>query len=192
MTVDEKMKLRLVTFLIIVGVGVISWYFLNSKSPSIPRSSKTVMISLREPYKGGLIVEKTISDPSVIAAVAESFSRAKPSSDHKCASIGTISFHSESGTTTLEVLPGHDTGRYEFRLDGEMYSLPRSSYIDSLVAVGIDLNDIRLDGHPDIEQDEDIQEPAPLESKREDTFNDQPEVESAPSAAAYLQLEPAT
>ena len=143
------MKRRSIVLLVVI-FGALGWYFLSGKPPSIPSTAETVVVLLREPYTGDLIVEKTISDSSVIAALAESLSRAKSGSDHKCASIGTISFTSDAETAELKVLPGHNTGRYEFRLDGELFILPRSSYIDSLVAAGIDRDDIRLDGHPNI------------------------------------------
>jgi hypothetical protein len=170
----KKMKRRSVVLLIILGA--FAWHFLSWKSPSIPSLAETAVITLREPYTGELIVKKTISDPSVIAALAESLSRAKSGSDHKCASIGTISFATETASADLEILPGHDAGRYEFRLDGELYVLARSSYIDSLVAAGIDREDIRLDGHPDVEQSGSAQPATAADSKSEG--NEQPEPES--------------
>ena len=159
----KKMKRRRTILIVAVGLGILVFYFMRGKSPLIPISSESVQISLREPYTGELIVEKTISDPSLIEAMAETFSGARSSSDHKCSSIGAISFTSETGKTTLNVLPGHNTEMYEFRLDGEMYRLPRARYIDSLVAAGIDRDDIRLDEHPDIEQDADDQAAAAVE-----------------------------
>ena len=164
---DEKMKRRWTILIVVACLGIIVFILIREKSPSIPDSAESALISLREPYTGDLIVEKTISDSSVIRAMAETFSSAKSSSDHKCSSIGHISFIAKSGTTTLKVLPGHNTSMYEFRLDGVMYRLARESYIEALVAAGIDRDDIRLDGHPDIEQVGADQSDADVESKSE-------------------------
>lgn len=169
----KKTKRRSIVLLGVV-FGALGWYLLSRKSPSIPKTAKTVVVTLREPYTGDLIVKRTISDSSAIAALADSLSRAKSGSDHKCASIGTISFTSEAETAELKILPGHNTERYEFRLDGELYVLPRSSYIDSLVAVGIDRDDIRLDEHPNIEIGADQPATAP-DSKPEGNENPEPE-----------------
>ena len=114
----------------------------------MPTSADRVTISLLEPYTDELIVEKTVSDPTAITSMLETFSTAKSRLDHKCGSIGTISFISKSGVTTLNVLPGHNPEWYEFRLLGKLYKLDRARYIDSLVATGISHEDIRLDGHP--------------------------------------------
>ncbi len=146
--------------ILVVSFGGLAVYFLRGTSPPIPKSSKTVKISLREPYTRKLIVEKTISDQKVIQIMAGTFSSARSCQDHKCASIGTISFISEAGTRSLEVLPGHDASRYEFRVDGDIYCLLRESYINGLVAAGIARDDIRLDEHPNIEQ------PAPSDGEK--------------------------
>ena len=146
-------KIKWISIVLLAILGSLGWYFFSKKSPSIPSSASEVVITLYEPYKGDLIVKKTISDAPTIAALASSLSAAKSGSDHKCASIGTISFTSEAETTALRILPGHDAEKYEFRIDGDLYVLPRSSYIDSLIAAGIDRDDIRLDGHPDISSD---------------------------------------
>ena len=146
------MKHRKTILLLLVCFGGAAWYFLSVKSPSIPGSARTVTISLREPYSDELIVEKTLSDRNAIQTMARIFSRARSCRDHKCASIGTISFIAEAGTISLEVLPGHNADKYEFRVDGGIYQLPRESYIHSLVSAGIDRDDIRLDEHPEIEQ----------------------------------------
>jgi len=154
-------KLRTI-LIVIVGLSVVLFFFLRGKSPSIPSSSERVLISLHEPYTGDLIVEKTISDADTITALAETFSGARSSSDHKCSSIGAISFITQNGKTTLEVLPGHNTAKYEFRLDGVMYRLSRETYVDVLVAAGIDRYDIRLDGHPERESGrQEVRTPAP-------------------------------
>ena len=169
---------RLRTLLIfVVGLGIVLFLFLRGKSPSIPSSSESVLISLREPYTGDLIVERKISDPNVIRSMAETFSSARSGGDHKCSSIGEISFITETGETTLKVLPGHNAGMYEFRLDGEMYRLSRESYIETLVAAGIDRDDIRLDEHPDIEQAGAGQPATRSESDSEGDDNPQPESE---------------
>jgi len=163
----KKMKRRKIILIGVVGLGIFVIYFLRGEAPSMPISSESVRIFLREPYTGELIVEKTISEPSVIVDMSETFSKARSSRDHKCSSIGVISFISETGTTSLKVLPGHNTRMYEFRLDGKMYRLPRESYIGSLVAAGIDRDDIRLDGHPDIEKVGADQSATAVESKSE-------------------------
>lgn len=160
------MKRRRKILIVVVGLGIVLFLFLRKRSPSIPDASESVLISLREPYTNELIVEKTISDPGAIAALSETFSSARSSSDHKCSSIGLISFITGKGEITLKVLPGHNTEKYEFRLDGVMYRLSRESYIATLVAAGIDRDDIRLDEHPDtdIEQVAGDEPPKPGES----------------------------
>lgn len=146
------MKKRKTTLIIALGLGIVLLLLLRGKPPLLPDFSERVLISLREPYTGELIVEKTISDPIAISALAKTFSSARSCSDHKCLPIGAISFITETEATTLKVLPGHNPRKYEFRLDGKMYRLSRDYYVDSLVAAGIDRDDIRLDEHPDIEQ----------------------------------------
>jgi hypothetical protein len=89
--------------------------------------------------------------PGVIVKSRLHHARAKSCRDHKCASIGIISFISGTDKKTLNTLPGHDPGKYGFRFDGGIYRLPRDSYINSLVATGIERDDIRLDGHPNFE-----------------------------------------
>ncbi len=106
-------------------------------------------ISLYEPYSEDLIVEKTISDQGTIGALIKVLSGAKSCSDHKCSSIGKISFLSGSSVKVLKILPGHDSAKYEFRYEGKIFNLSRIAYIDALVAAGIDRKDIRLDGHPE-------------------------------------------
>jgi len=60
------MKLRNTILILAVGFGVLAFYYLNGTSPSIPKSSDTLKISLHEPYTRKMIVEKTISDKKVI------------------------------------------------------------------------------------------------------------------------------
>ena len=151
----QKMKRRSKILILVGFLAMILYSFVTEKSPSLPDSSESVLISLREPVTDELIVEKTISDLGAIATLAKTFSSARSSSDHKCSSIGEITFITDAGKTTLNVLPGHDTEKYEFRLDGVMYRLSRESYVETLVRAGIDRDDIRLDEHPDIEQNGD-------------------------------------
>lgn len=139
------MKKRKTKLIVALGLGIVLFIFLRGKSPSLPDLSESVLISLREPDTHELIVEKTISEPNAIAALVKTFSSARSGSDHKCASIGAISFITKTGKSTLEILPGHNPAKYEFRLDGVMYNLSRDSYVDALVAAGINRDDIRLD-----------------------------------------------
>ena len=76
---------------------------------------------------------------------------------------------------TLNILPGHDSGKYEFRFDGGIYRLPRDSYINSLVAAGIERDDIRLDGHPNFEPNGADQPATAPESKPEGNESPKPE-----------------
>ena len=126
---------------------------LRGRPPALPESSETMTISLYEPYSENLIVEKTISDQGTIEALINVLSRAKSCSDHKCSSIGEISFLTGSDAKVLKILPGHDTAKYEFRFEGKIYNLSRIAYINALVAAGIDRKDIRLDGHPEYDPD---------------------------------------
>lgn len=140
--------------IILIGFGcliLLGVYPLVGKSPSLPVSAKTITISQSEPYSSDLIVEKTIADQKIIEELLTVLSGAKSCSEHKCSSIGDIAFLSKENVRVLEVLPGHDPSKYEFRFEGGIYKLSRDAYIDALVAAGIDHVDIHLDGHPEIE-----------------------------------------
>lgn len=147
--VFPSMKRRTTILILVVCLGGLVLYFRSGKPPSIPTTSRAVTISLSEPFTRELIVERTITDQQVIQSMSRTFARARMCRDHKCASIGTITFVLEGGLVALDVLPGHDASHYEFRLDGHIYRLPREVYIGSLVAAGIDPADIRLEEHPD-------------------------------------------
>ncbi len=122
---------------------------LRGRPPSLPQRSEAITITLDEPNSEDLIVEKTISDQGKIEALIGGLSGAKSCSDHKCSSIGTITILTSSGAKVLKVLPGHDSAKYEFRFEGKIYNLPRTAYINALIAAGIDRKDIVLDGHPE-------------------------------------------
>jgi len=144
----HKSALIVVLYIAFLVTGYYLWELWGKRPPAIPSTSETVEISLRDPGSGRVIVEKTIEDKTAIGNLAALFSRGQTYRDHKCASIGEISFIGKTGSKMLEVLPGHDSGKFEFRFEGRMFTLPRDEYIAGLVASGIDAGDVRLDGHP--------------------------------------------
>ena len=59
--------------------------------------------------------------------------------DHKCSDIGSFRIrHTNGKVDTLAFLPGHHTSRYEFRLGGWLYLLPRPQFYQVLRDAGVD------------------------------------------------------
>jgi hypothetical protein len=135
--------------LLALVLGAVWLYSQREKSPSIPARAKTVTITLNEPSSGNLIVEKTVSDRAVIDQLVATLSLATSAKEHKCPSLGTITFVTEAATTTVGILPGHDTDFYEFREGGALFQLSRGAFIDCLVAAGVNREEIPLDEHPE-------------------------------------------
>jgi len=94
-------------------------------------------------------VEKTVSDRAVIDQLVATLSLARSAEEHKCPSLGTIFFVTETANMTIGILPGHDADFYEFREGGTLFRLSRDAFINSLVAAGINRADIPLDEHPE-------------------------------------------
>jgi len=86
-------------------------------------------------------------DQGLIEKLAVVIREGKPSQDHKCSDIGTITFHLKQGKTVqLGILPGHDEDFYQFRLraGGEytIYQAERSVFLEALELVGCPVNDL--------------------------------------------------
>jgi len=134
---------------LVLILGAVWLYSQREKSPTIPAGAKSVTITLNEPVSGNRIVEKTVSERSVIDQLVATLSLARSAEEHKCPSLGTIFFVTETANMTIGILPGHDAEFCEFREGGTLFRLSRDAFISSLVAAGIDREDIPLDEHPE-------------------------------------------
>ncbi len=68
--------------------------------------------------------------------------------DHKCAEIGSFAIHYATGKTdTIDILPGHDDARYEFRFGHWLYHVPRDQFYQTLRDAGIDVSKMPQSEH---------------------------------------------
>jgi hypothetical protein len=62
---------------------------------------------------------------------------------HSCAAAGRIETRFADGQTlTVAFGPGHESSQYEFGTDGHVYYVPRSQFLGSLSAGGVDVQKI--------------------------------------------------
>ena len=123
--------------------GVIAWHY-YPKSPSFQSSDVTSIIVELE----GTSAPQRMTHKSVCNDVFEVLRKAQSTSEHKCASVGSLKIGYTSGIfETIEILPGHDLEHYEFRLDGRSYRVPRDAFFRALEKGGVDTSKFpRLDG----------------------------------------------
>jgi hypothetical protein len=104
--------------------------------PSDSAVSVTVFVS-REPLP-------TITNAAGLAAVTKVLRSGTPVRLlHQCAAAGHIETRFANGQTHRAAFgPGHDPLRYEFGMDGHLFSISRSEFLGALKAGGIDLQKI--------------------------------------------------
>ena len=54
-------------------------------------------------------------------------------------------YYADGEVRTVWFLPGHNPFRYEFGVGNRFFAVPRSTFIDSLVALGVDVTKIELE-----------------------------------------------
>lgn len=142
-----KSALIVIFYIGFLVLGFYLWGLWGKKSPALPVQPELIKIVLYEVYPSKVSVEKIITDRDAIQGLLDLFTKGESCGDHKCASVGDIYFISGDDSKVLNVLPGHDLEMYEFRYNGRMFCLPRESYIDGLMSVGVAREDVVLDAH---------------------------------------------
>ena len=140
----RRQLLAPLVFIICGLVSISIVFYIQNRSPKFSGSTpNSIDISIRTPFSeddgSKLVIETSITKLPACKLLFDLLRRARVSKEHKCLHIGSISIHFPDGQTDrLEVLPGHDTSRYEFRFGGRMYSLPREELYHALQAGGVD------------------------------------------------------
>lgn len=84
-------------------------------------------------------VQATVTDERGCRSLFEFLRSARVGLDHKCEALGVLTMQYADGRSdTLDVLPGHDLAKYEFRFGGRMYRMPREPFFEVLRSAGID------------------------------------------------------
>ena len=138
---------KVFTFLVVLGVIYFGIYFWLRRSPDIPSSVDSAHVVFLKPYSMTKTADVRINDSVKISAILEVLRSGVAISEHKCASVGMISFDGEE-SFSIGVLPGHNTDYYEFRHDGRIFRVSRKIFIDVLTAAGVKEIGICIDGHP--------------------------------------------
>jgi len=85
------------------------------------------------------LVQADIRKPADCASVFKLLQSAQSRSDHKCAAVGSMTIRYPDGAKDeLELLPGHDVTRYEFRFGHSLYAIPRNRLYQVLRGAGVD------------------------------------------------------
>jgi len=126
-------------------IAALVFFLWPSKHPSLPSSPTEIRLTLLEPFTDEIIVERLITDEADIQSIVRMLAKGEVCRDHECTPIGGIIISSESHESSVQLLPGHDGGKYEFRYDEKTFAVSKSLYVSTLVSLGIAREDIRLD-----------------------------------------------
>jgi hypothetical protein len=131
-----------------VASGLALVCVLSRLGPSLPRNGLVrVTVSHdyfqrdRDPSKPWrrLTVEKSSTDPIVLARILAVANAGRRTTPHKCAGSSELTFQYSDGTSrTLGFLFGHDARFCELAENGVLYRISRQAFFDAITASGID------------------------------------------------------
>ena len=144
-----KKNLIYVSIIIIMFLGYLGY---KHRSPTPIPQSQILSVILSSPNRDKKTLFKdTFTDTKTIDTFRNLFTQeVSVGSDHKCASLSSFEFQSDSEAIMVETLPGHDDQFYEARYDGRVFLIDRALYIKTLKDAGISEDHIILDGHKEI------------------------------------------
>lgn len=75
-------------------------------------------------------------DKEPIESLVAVLKKATPASDHRCAPRWRLTLTSEADVV-LDMLPGHDDAKYEFRFNNRLYGVSRPEFIQAMQRIGL-------------------------------------------------------
>jgi hypothetical protein len=128
----------LIAIVVAVALGALAyWYRIGSRFhvPAGPAVSINVFVS-RRPLA-------TITNADGLAAVMGMLRSGRPAKPHECAARGTMEARFADGRTLAVAFgPGHEESGYEFGVDGHLFTVSRSRFLESLKTGGADVQQI--------------------------------------------------
>ena len=116
------------------------WHWTGSSVHMPPGSAGSISISLlRQPLA-------TITNTDGLTSIMSMLRSGRPAQQHDCVAKGTMEIRFNDGQArSVAFSPGHELAQYEFGMDGHLFVVSRSLFLESLKAAGVDVQRIPIE-----------------------------------------------